>query len=381
MTKNLSPLSKDEFAHLYNKAWENGWVYGKFFDELYDEYLVNWVYFVDYLDILSGKTNGDRMYERINTDKDVVKIEFGEETIFVIAPDHLFNYIDEKKISLNISNSISFLIGEAPPYWKGNATPDDKSYFYNPNYKKSSTWFTAPLKWKVVEKIELNDVKGKSSELILMAQAGVILFDMFPFPIIQDTAVRVEITGGFSGHLKAYFFLKYEEILCYIGAETIQHGLVATEYGSLQFLCDDKHQNNETFESIVTKQIEFTFYIDDQTIFSEHIKTLKKKQNNEVDFSDDTNCIFFNTHYETYKKNHIPIFKKSTKTDKDNKVTHQYNYSDKYVFMKELIDGDKDEVIIPTALERISKLPIFMKGIKVIITDQFLNGTLKIENS
>jgi hypothetical protein len=377
MSEKLSPLSKDEFADLYNKAWENGWVYGKFFDELHDEYLVNWVYFVDYLDILSGKTNGDRMYERINTDKDVVKIEFGKEKIFVIAPDHLFKNLTTCS-EYKVAETISFLIGEAPPYWKGNATPDDKSYFYNPNYKKSSTWFTAPLKWKVHEKKGLNDVKEKLLELISMAQAGVILFDMFPFPIIQDTAVRVEITGGFSGHLEAYFFPKYEEICKYITIKNIQHGLVATEYGSIQFLCDQNIQENDTFKNIIKKPIDFYFYINDEDLskFLEQIEVLCCKKEL-VDFSDASWHNFFSDHYEDYKKNHIPIFKKSTKTDKDNKVTHQYNYSDKYAFMKELIDGNKgDLVIIPTALERISKLPIFMKGIKVIITDQFLNGTL-----
>lgn len=61
----LYPLSKAEFETLYDKAWEYGWVYGKFFQELYDEYLVNWVCFVDYLDVLKGADEEERMYARV----------------------------------------------------------------------------------------------------------------------------------------------------------------------------------------------------------------------------------------------------------------------------------------------------------------------------
>ena len=49
---HLYPLTKEKFMELHREAWVNGWTYGPGFDELYEDYLVNWIYFVDYLDFM-----------------------------------------------------------------------------------------------------------------------------------------------------------------------------------------------------------------------------------------------------------------------------------------------------------------------------------------
>ena len=123
----LDPLSKKEFETLYDKAWENGWVYGKFFQELYDEYLVNWVYFIVYLD----------------------------------------------NLKMTKPQEIEILIGEAPPYWKGNAKNKDKSYFYNPSQTNSSSWLNAPAAWKFGGKFKAkaNDLKDLKIEKL---RSGII---------------------------------------------------------------------------------------------------------------------------------------------------------------------------------------------------------------
>ena len=94
----LYPLSKKEFEDLYNKAWENGWVYGKFFQELYDEYLVNWVYFVDYLDVLKGVNRDHRMYKRVQ-EKFVIVIAKNQQPILIEAEDFYFKSQILKKIA------------------------------------------------------------------------------------------------------------------------------------------------------------------------------------------------------------------------------------------------------------------------------------------
>ena len=255
----LYPLSKKEFEDLYNKAWENGWVYGKFFQELYDEYLVNWVYFVDYLDVLKGVNRVERRYKRIQ-DNFVIVSAKNQNPIIIEAKDFYLELIPEKdteenlKEGVNKKEIISFveiLIGEAPPYWKGNAKNKDKSYFYNPAQTNSSKWLNAPADWKssggkfITKTTDLTSIKIE--KLNFLAQQGLILFDIFPFPIIQDTKIRQAVSGKFPEHINEYFIPKRESIIKYIGLDKnyIKYGFVATTYGSLHLLFGD--QTRELF--------------------------------------------------------------------------------------------------------------------------------------
>ena len=237
----LYPLSKKEFEDLYNKAWENGWVYGKFFQELYYEYLVNWVYFIVYLD----------------------------------------------KLKMTNPKNVEILIGEAPPYWKGNAENKDKSYFYNPAQTNSSKWLNAPADWKSYggkfkPKTKTTDLKSiKIEKLNFLAQQGLILFDIFPFPIIQDTKIRQAVSGKFPEHINEYFIPKRESIIKYIGLDKnyIKYGFVATTYGSLHLLFGD--QTRELFYGFDTK-----FY-DKGIEFNENLAPIKfvfqeVKENTEI---------------------------------------------------------------------------------------------------
>lgn len=253
----LYPLSKKEFEDLYNKAWENGWVYGKFFQELYDEYLVNWVYFVDYLDVLKGVNRVERMYERVH-EKFVIVTANNQQPILIEAEDFYFKLYKEKvekpgtEINVEIligeveklgtEIKVEILIGEAPPYWKGNAKNKDKSYFYNPNYyEKKGSWITAPLAFKGIALLQ-SDVGDKTEKLCKLAKTGMFLFDVFPFPIIQDTKIRQAVSGKFPEHIEEYFIPKLESIREYISVkkENITYGFVATTYGSLHLLFGDR---------------------------------------------------------------------------------------------------------------------------------------------
>ena len=247
----LYPLSKKEFETLYDKAWDYGWVYGKFFQELYDEYLVNWVYFVDYLDVLKGLNNNSRKYkrEKINgTDYAIVKFkkdknEKVEKPVLIEAKDFYFNRLENEKVEKpEPIIKVEILIGEAPPYWKGNAENKDKSYFYNPNYfVKKGSWITAPLAFKKIAQLKSNSA-DKTSKLSKLAEKGMFLFDIFPFPIIQDTKIRQAVSGKFPEHIQTYFIPKLNSIIEYIdiNKDKIKYGFAATTYGSLHLLFGDQ---------------------------------------------------------------------------------------------------------------------------------------------
>ena len=363
----LYPLSKKEFETLYDKAWENGWVYGRFFQELYDEYLVNWVYFVDYLDVLKGASKKSRMYARVH-DKFVIVYAKNQQPILIEAEDHYGSHIkNPKKLK-----AIEILIGEAPPYWKGNTKNKDKSYFYNPSQTKSSPWLNAPADWKskdgkfIPEATALKYIKIE--KLAFLASKGIVLMDIFPFPIIQDPKVRTEITGDYAYHFKHYFLKKYSEIIDYIDPTKktkFSHGLVATELGALQFLCDESIFKLKGYSDIVTNQIKFNKF----TCLDSWTKDIIDLNPNNKNKPCDLNLIL---HYDIYKEYHIPIVKYSTK----NKKT---DWSDKLKFVRKLL-GNQNETIkndqIKIILDHITKLPIFMKGRNVVF-DMFINGTIE----
>ena len=245
----LYPLSKKEFEDLYNKAWENGWVYGKFFQELYYEYLVNWVYFIVYLD----------------------------------------------KLKMTNPKNVEILIGEAPPYWKGNAENKDKSYFYNPAQTNSSKWLNAPADWKSFggkfkPKTKTTDLKSiKIEKLNFLAENGLILFDIFPFPIIQDTKIRQAVSGKFPEHINEYFIPKLNSIINYIRENknniNIKYGFVATTYGSLHLLFGDKTRellygfNSKFYDNgIVTKlNVDINQFVFKDSKNTNQIKAFNKK--------------------------------------------------------------------------------------------------------
>ncbi len=315
----LNPLSKEQFEDLYNKAWENGWVYGKFFQELYYEYLVNWVYFIVYLDNL--KTN--------NLEK------------------------------------VEILIGEAPPYWKGNAKNNEKSYFYNPKQIKYSPWLDVPFIWKG-GKLEDPKINTKQKKLEFLAKKGIVLIDIFPFPIIQDPKVRTEITGDYAYHIKNYFLKKYSEIINYINPTkkiTFTHGLVATELGALQFLCDKSIFELDGYSNIVKNKIQFQKF----TIFELWTHNMIGVDPKNTDMKK-----HLIDHYDTYKGDFIPIVKRS----KDD-IT---DWSDKLKFVRKLLEHKEttiDTTEILEIFECITKLPIFMKGRNVVFSSKFINGTTK----
>jgi hypothetical protein len=334
----LSPLSKKEFEDLYNKAWDYGWVYGRFFQELYDEYLVNWVYFVDYLDVLKGLNENSRKYERRKINgTDYAIVEFKKDKNEKVVKPVL---IEAKDFYPQLSKSIEYkenvtiveiLIGEAPPYWKGNADNKDKSYFYNPTQTRKSPWLNGPAYWKSPNNNfttnETDPIKTKIEKLKLLAENKVVLIDFLPFPIIQDTKVRQNITGGFLYLLSNYFIDKYSEITRYINnsQETticFEHGFVATTYTSMQFIFDYSIEGKaKIFRDLILKSPiknvdvgELNFGEKDEMIITFKNKE-KKSKNNDIKITFEITPLF-NFIYELHTGSKYD----STKTDIDKTI-------------------------------------------------------------
>jgi hypothetical protein len=244
---HLYPLTKEKFMELHREAWENGWTYGPGFDELYDDYLINWVYFVDYLDLLINTcVDNKRPRQYVRSASDVVTMCFDDGQVENIhVPDNYGIFFTNannpvQKVHLNI------LIGEAPPFWKGSSNNSDRTYFYNPTHTNSSDWLEVPLKifvYKATKK--LTGTELKLNKLKYLSQKSCVLIDIFPFPIIQDTEIRKKITGEFSSFLEKHFVKKYKNVLEYVYDKKFEkilkesepkrkHAIAMPLYGSLQ---------------------------------------------------------------------------------------------------------------------------------------------------
>ena len=238
MRKFIYPLTWEEFESLHREAWHNGWTYGPAYPELYEDYLVNWVYFVDYVDVLIKARNKShkRQYERTGADIVHIPLENGQVLLRHVpeAYEDAFKLLSNEEAK---TGPLKIFIGEAPPKWNWKELPSERTYFYHPLHTGPSDWF------KVPKKIFKVSNPNKPEALYELALNQFLLLDIFPFPIIQDTEIRKEVTGEFSGFLDTYFKKKYQNILEYIfknsfeelqNKEKIQHAIAMPLYGTLQ---------------------------------------------------------------------------------------------------------------------------------------------------
>lgn len=212
MSCKLNPLSWKKFDEMHRKAWENGWTYGPAFAELYLDYIENWGYFQYYLDdLIESNKNKDNF-------------------------------------------TLNLLIGEAPPQWSGKNIQRERSYFYNPNHlNNTQNWLDKPFNYfhrikQTKSAIESIGKKAfsKQEKLSFLAKNGVVLIDIFPFPVIQQTEVRKKITKHFSNFVSLYFIQHIQKIKAYIACKTkidigniiINCALMTPEITSLQLMYD-----------------------------------------------------------------------------------------------------------------------------------------------
>ena len=205
---------KNDFKKLVNKAYRNGWTYSTCTPEMWTDYSNRCMHFMQYLEDLK-----------------------------------------RNKGSLE---TVKILIGEAPPFYRATKKPYEKAYFYSPDETGNSPWFSAPLAHFCPDE----ELKNKHDKLLALASKGVLLLDIFPFPIIQDTEMRTDITGEFAKHLETYFLPFVKSILEHLELEPekIEWGIAATKYAGTQLMLGENSRSvlgngiKDFFESPITKK-------------------------------------------------------------------------------------------------------------------------------
>ena len=152
---------------------------------------------------------------------------------------------------------IHILIGEAPPYYPNNNYPktENRKYFYDEVQSMNTGYFIWPCK----HFLEISDWKkedrSKQKLLDCLANKGVIIFDIFPFPIFQSTDIRDKITWGitqedektvsefyssreskFNEYLEKYFSPRFNQLLTSFCDKNIKIYMFAPKLASVQFL-------------------------------------------------------------------------------------------------------------------------------------------------
>ena len=349
---HLYPLTKEKFMELHREAWEYGWTYGPGFDELYDDYLINWVYFVDYLDLLINACVNIRSRQYKRSSSDVVTLCFDDGQVkYIHVPDYygiFFNLIGLP----NKVETINIFVGEAPPSFDGNEwlTKDKRTYFYNPTFVGDSDWLEIPVK---IFSITETDKVNKLAEL---AKKSFVLIDIFPFPIIQDTEIRKKITGEFSSFLEKHFVKKYKSVLEYIYNKKFEeilkdkilkraHAIAMPLYGSLQITFGPNSR-------IIMDSIE----VFETTIELKHENRVSEEKWEIVDY---------------ITKKAVNVHKYTNKKDKKK--------TDQYKFIENLLKfGSIEEEKIPGWLEcKTPRIPLLYSESGGLSHDKFLNSVNK----
>jgi len=182
---------------------------------------------------------------------DVVKDYFhstkGRKVLF---ENHLMNIPSKIK-------DIHILIGEAPPYYPNDKYPSPKkrNYFYNPEQNKNTGYFKEPCGHFL--KITDWDKETRSKEDLLnsLADKGVLIFDIFPFPVFQSTDIRGNVVwdqteddenaissfyssrqSKFNDYLTTYFSPRFKCLLNSFEDKDINIYMFAPKLASVQFL-------------------------------------------------------------------------------------------------------------------------------------------------
>jgi hypothetical protein len=159
------------------------------------------------------------------------------------------------------TKKIHILIGEAPPYYPNDKFPEEhkRTYFYDPKHSPATHYFRQPYK-NFVRDIKQFKRTQKQIYIDKLAQRGVLILDIFPFPVFQSTDIRDEIKrgktedeenyvpsyyesrnskGSFESYLDCFFKPRLEELLRkFKKFHDVKIGiyLFAPKYTSVQFL-------------------------------------------------------------------------------------------------------------------------------------------------
>ncbi len=165
----------------------------------------------------------------------------------------MFNEHVDKILNDSNCNEINILIGEAPPYYPNAKYPkkENRQYFYDSEHSLNTGYFKEPCKhflgikdWE--NERRQNPCKKKMQYLNELAKKGVLILDIFPFPVFQATDIREKINYNsnrgsyFEVYLNTYFSERLKELIDKINYQpnnlSIKLYLFAPKITSIQFL-------------------------------------------------------------------------------------------------------------------------------------------------
>ena len=212
-------MTKYQFIKCYKFCLEQGWVHNTPIDDVVDDYF--------------------------NPHK-------GRSFLF---QNHL------QKIIEGQSQEIHILIGEAPPYYPNFKFPNhrNRKYFYDEEQSMNTAYFKEPCKHFLEITDWKKNKKEKSHLLESLAKEGVLIFDVFPFPVYQSTDIRDKIArvetqndendendissyyhdmrfSFFTNYLNDFFLPRLIELLEEFESKEIRIYLFAPKYTSIQFI-------------------------------------------------------------------------------------------------------------------------------------------------
>lgn len=206
-----------------------------------------------------------------------------------------------KKIKSNEAvEEVHILIGEAPPYYPNKEFPDwiIRKYFYDEVQSMNTGYFKEPCKHFLNTDCENISSKKKECLLDKLANKGVLIFDIFPFPIYQSTDIREKITWGcdeddenavseffssrvskFNDYLNEYFENRFRNLLDKIKNKKIKIYMFAPKLASVQFLYWLKEKIDWMKYLVTFEDSEFKFH---ENVENEKTKKTQKFINNSL---------------------------------------------------------------------------------------------------
>jgi hypothetical protein len=251
--------------------------------------------------------------------------------------DNHLKKIDETKEL----KDIHILIGEAPPYYPNNKYPktENRKFFYDEGQSEVTGYFIWPCK-HFLEISDWKEEKRSKKELLgCLANKGVLIFDIFPFPIFQSTDIREKVVWG---------------------TTDLDENAVSTFYSSKQSKFDEYLENHF--------RPRFKCLLDSFEGKKIHIYMFAPKL---------ASIQFLNWFILTQWKDHLVkfngdfIFHESVKNEKTNKEQKFINSSLKNFVLQLTGEENKSNVFIEDVLK---KHPIFMNGSGNPDFKNFVNG-------
>lgn len=259
ISQHLFPMTEDQFIKCYKFCLKQGWVHNTPMQDL----------FKDYSNVPKGRN--------------------------VLFQKHLQRIIEGP------SQEIHILIGEAPPYYPNFKFPNhrNRKYFYDEEQSMNTAYFKEPCKHFLQITDWKKNKKEKPELLESLAKEGVLIFDIFPFPVFQSTDIRDKIARGetqndendissyyhdmrysfFTNYLNDFFLPRLIKLLEEFESKKIRIYLFAPKYTSIQFIhwAKDLELFKEHFVRFSDSKFEYLEEIDGRDFLNSSLIDFIKK--------------------------------------------------------------------------------------------------------